>query len=371
MGANFGLEHALWFAPQGVAPTETPTYRRSEAFPIVRAECQAVRATVGVYETTNYGKYEISGRGARAWLNHLLACRIPRRGRMGLAPMLSPAGRIIGDFSIACLAEDRFLIMGSGFAEEFHLRWFWQAEPPADVFVRSAASTLAGVSIAGPHSRALLQRLVRDDLSAAAFKLFDVKESAVGFAPAVLTRAGFTGELGYEIWTTPDYFASLYADVWNAGRDLGLRHFGGRALSSLRLEKGYGSFNKDFRPDYTPGETGLDRFIDFDKPDFVGRSAALAERGAGPKRRFVILEVEAGDADVTGYESIMKDGVAVGYVTSGAYGHCVGKSLAAGYVPAALARDGERFAIDILGEVCGATIRIDPLYDPKGLCLRG
>ena len=371
MGANFGLEHALWFAPQGVAPTETPTYRRSEAFPIVRAECQAVRATVGVYETTNYGKYEISGRGARAWLNHLLACRIPRRGRMGLAPILSPAGRIIGDFSIACLAEDRFLIMGSGFAEEFHLRWFWQAEPPADVFVRSAASTLAGVSIAGPHSRALLQRLVRDDLSAAAFKLFDVKESAVGFAPAVLTRAGFTGELGYEIWTTPDYFASLYADVWNAGRDLGLRHFGGRALSSLRLEKGYGSFNKDFRPDYTPGETGLDRFIDFDKPDFVGRSAALAERGAGPKRRFVILEVEAGDADVTGYESIMKDGVAVGYVTSGAYGHCVGKSLAAGYVPAALARDGERFAIDILGEVCGATIRIDPLYDPKGLCLRG
>jgi len=290
---------------------------------------------------------------------------------MGLAPMLSPVGRIIGDFSIACLAEDRYLLMGSGFAEEFHLRWFWQAEPPADVFVRSAASTLAGVSIAGPKSRELVQRLVRDELSASAFRLFDVKETAVGFSPAILTRAGFTGELGYEIWTTPDYFASLYEDVCNAGRDLDLRRFGGRALSSLRLEKGYGSFNKDFRPDYTPGETGLDRFIDFDKPDFVGRAAALAERSAGPKRRFVVMEVEAADADVTGYESIMKDGTAVGYVTSGAFGHCVGKSLAAGYVPTALARDGERFAIDILGEVCAATIRIEPLHDPKGLRLRG
>jgi dimethylglycine dehydrogenase len=371
MGANFGLEHALWFAPPGVARAETPTYRRSEAFAFVRAECQAVRTAVGVYETTNYGKYEVSGHGARAWLDRVFACRIPRPGRLGLAPMLSPAGRIIGDLSIACLADDRYMIAGSGFAEEFHMRWFWQAAPPNDVFVRSAAASLAGLSIAGPRSRELLQRLVRHDLSASAFKLFDVKETAVGFVPAILTRAGFTGELGYEVWTTPDYLVSLYEDVWNAGSDLGLRHFGGRALSSLRLEKAYGSFNKDFRPDYTPAETGLDRFIDFDKPDFVGRSAALAERSAGPQRRFVVMEVAARDADVVGYESIIKDGAAIGYVTSGAYGHFIGRSLAAGYVPAALARDGEQFEIDILGDSCPATIRLAPLYDPKGLLLRG
>src|SRR5580700_8986405 len=278
MGANFGLEHALWFAPPGVAPTETPSYRRSEAFAIVREECLAVRGAVGLYETTNYGKYEVTGRGARAWLDRVFACRIPRPGRLALAPMLSPAGRIIGDLSIACLAHDRYMIVGSGFAEEFHLRWFWASEPPADVFVRSAASTLCGVSIAGPQARALLQPLVRADLSAAAFKLFQVRQTAVGLAPALLTRAGFTGELGYEIWTTPDYFATLYDELWDAGRSLGLMHFGGRALSSLRLEKAYGSFNKDFRPDYTPGETGLDRFVDFDKPDFRGRAAACAER---------------------------------------------------------------------------------------------
>ncbi|MBV8496190.1 MAG: GcvT family protein, partial [Gammaproteobacteria bacterium] len=251
MGANFGLENALWFAPQGVPPSETPTYRRSEAFPIVGEECRAVRRAVGLYETSNYGKYEVTGAGARAWLDRVFACRIPQPGRLRLAPMLNPAGRIVGDLSLGCLAADRFMIVGSGFAEEFHLRWFWAAEPPPDVFVRSIASTLCGFAIAGPHSRELLARLVRDDLSGDAFKLFHVRETAVGFAPAILTRAGFTGELGYEVWTTPDYFASLYDDLRAAGSDLGLVHFGGRALSSLRLEKGYGSFNKDFRPDYT------------------------------------------------------------------------------------------------------------------------
>src|SRR5438874_188865 len=310
------------------------------------------------------------GRGARAWLDRVFASRIPKPGRFALAPMLNPAGRIMGDLSIACLAQDRFLIVGSGFAEDFHLRWFWASEPPADVSVRSAASTLNGVSIAGPRSRELVQHLVRDDLSASAFRLFQVTETAVGFAPAILTRAGFTGELGYEIWTTPDYFSSLYDDLWDAGRELGLVHFGGRALSSLRLEKAYGSFNKDFRPDYTPGETGLDRFVDFSKPDFTGRAAALAERAAGPRRRFVVMEVADADAEVVGYESIMKDGAAVGYVTSGAYGHCVGRSLAAGYVPATLAREGARVEIDILGEMRAATVRLEPLYDPHGLRLR-
>jgi len=371
MGANFGLEHALWFAPEGMPRSETPTYRRSEAFPVAAAECRAVRAGVGVYETTNYGKYEVTGRGARAWLDRVFACKLPKPGRLALAPMLNPAGRIVGDLSIACLAEDRFMIVGSGFAEEFHMRWYWQSNPPADVFVRSQASTLCGVSIAGPNSRELAQRLTRTDISRAAFRLFDVRETAVGFAPAILTRAGFTGELGYEIWTTPDYFASLYDEVWDAGRDLGLKPFGGRALSSLRLEKAYGSFNKDFRPDYTPGETGLDRFVDFDKGDFVGRSAALAEREAGPKRRFVVMEIAGADAEVVGYESIMKDGRAVGYVTSGAFGHCIGKSLAAGYVPTGLAREGETFEIDIFGESRVATVRLEPLYDPKGLRLRG
>jgi dimethylglycine dehydrogenase len=370
MGANFGLEHALWFAPRGVAPAETPTYRRSEAFAIVKAECRAVRAGVGLYETSNYGKYEVTGRGARAWLDRVFASRIPAPGRLALAPMLNPAGRIVGDLSIACLDPERYLIFGSGFAEEYHMRWWQQSAPPADVALRSAASTLVGLAIAGPRSRELLQPLVRADLSAVAFRLFQVREVAVGLAPAVLARAGFTGELGYEIWTTPDYFLTLYDELCEAGSAFGLVHFGGRALSSLRLEKAYGSFNKDFRPDYTAAETGLDRFVDFGKGEFVGRTAALEERAAGPRRRFVVMEVDAGDADVVGYESILKGGVALGYVTSGAYGHCIDTSLAAGYVPAELAREGEDFEIDILGESRAARVRLAPLYDPLGLRLR-
>lgn len=370
MGANFGLEHALWFAPAGVTAAETPSYRRSEAFPHVGEECRAVRRAVGLYETSNYGKYEVTGRGARGWLDRVFASRIPRPGRLALAPMLNPAGRIVGDLTIACLAEDRYLIIGSGFAEEFHLRWFEASEPPSDVHVRSAASSLMGFSLAGPRSRELLQRLVRMDLSAGAFRLFQLAETAVGFAPAILTRSGFTGELGYELWTSPDYLATLYDDLLEAGRDLGLVHFGGRALSSLRLEKGYGSFNKDFRPDYTPAETGLDRFIDFDKPHFPGRAAALAERAAGPKRRFVVLEIPGADTEAVGYESILKDGRPVGYLTSAAFGHCIAKSLAAGYVPAALAREGQRFDIDVFGEMRAALVRLQPLHDPEGLRLR-
>jgi dimethylglycine dehydrogenase len=371
MGAAYGLESALWFAPPGVARTETPTYRRSEAFPHVRAECLAVRTAVGIYETSNYGKYEITGRGARAWLDRVFACRIPKPGRMGLAPMLSPAGRIIGDLSIAALTAERYLIVGSGFAEAFHMRWFADSRPPEDVFVRAASATLTGFSIAGPRARDLLRRLTRIDVSAERLRLFDVRETAIGMSPAILSRSGFTGELGYEVWVTPDLQMQLYDDLLDAGRDFGLVHFGGRALSSLRLEKGYGSFQKDFRPDYTPGETGLSRHIDFAKAEFRGRDAALAEQANGPKRRFVVLDVDADDADVVGYESLMHDGKPVGYVTSGGYGHFVGKSIAAGYVPTALARDGERFVIEILGRPCAAILRAQPLHDPAGLRLRG
>jgi dimethylglycine dehydrogenase len=369
-GANFGLENALWFAPQGVAPVETPTYRRSNAFPHVKAECLAVRKTVGLYETSNYGKYEITGKGARKWLDRVFACRIPKPGRMGIAPMLNERGRIMGDLSIACLAEDRYLIVGSGFAEAFHMRWFAASKPADDVFIRSACSTLTGFALSGPNARQLLQNLVEVDISNDKLRFFGVTETAVGMAPAIIQRCGFTGELGYEIWVTPDFQETLYDELLDAGAGFGLMHYGGRAISSLRLEKNYGSFNKDFRPDYTPGETGLDAFIDFSKGDFVGKAAAVTEKEKGAAKKFVMMVVDAPHADVVGYEVVLKDNVPVGHVTSGGYGHCVGKSLAAGYLPTALAIDGATFTIDILGEHCKATVTAAALHDPKGARLR-
>jgi dimethylglycine dehydrogenase len=371
MGANFGLEHALWFAPSGVEPVEHPTYRRSNAMPYVKAECDAVRNAVGLYETSNYGKYEITGKGARDWLDRVFACRIPRPGRMAIAPMLNRQGRIMGDLSIAAIAEDRYLIIGSGFAEAFHMRWFWQSNPPDNVFIRAASSTLTGFSLAGPHARNVLQKLVREDIGNAAFKFFAVREIAVGMSPAIVARCGFTGELGYEIWVTPDYQMQLFEELLAAGQEFGLKLFGGRALSSLRLEKNYGSFNKDFRPDYTPGETGLDAFIDFSKSDFMGKQAAVTEKELGAKRKFVTFTVDAPHADVIGYEVVLRDNQPVGYCTSGSWGHHVGKSLAAGYVPTGMAHDGARFHIDILGQHCEAVVTARALHDPDGLRLRG
>jgi dimethylglycine dehydrogenase len=369
-GANYGIESPLWFAPKGSEGKETPTYRRSEAFAHVREECRVVREAVGIYESSNFGKYEITGAGARSFLDRVFACRIPKPGRMALAPMLSPRGRIIGDLSIACLAEDRYLIIGSGFAERFHLRWFAGQNPPADVFIRPAASVYCGFSFSGPHARKLLERLVDHDVSNEAFRFFAVKEMAVAMAPAIVTRSSFTGELGYEIWMAPDYQAHVFDAMMEAGADLGAGLFGGRAISSLRLEKSYGSFNKDFRPDYTPAETGLDAFIDWQKPLFTGMEAAQKERDTGPKKKFVTLLVEEVDCDVSGYEVILNDGKPVGYVTSGGYGFTINQSIALGYVPTELVQDGEAFAIDILGVERRAVLVTKAPYDPQGLRLK-
>ena len=233
-----------------------------------------------------------------------------------------------------------------------------------------ACSTLSGFALSGPKARTVLERLADFDVSNEAFKFFAVREGAVGLSPAIVQRCGFTGSSASSSGSRPISSSSSMRRL-AAGEDLGLAHYGGRAISSLRLEKNYGSFNKDFRPDYTPAETGLDAFVDFTKNvDFTGRAAVLAEKERGPAKRFVTFAVDAPHADVVGYEVVLKDGEPVGHVTSGGYGHWVGTSLAVGYVPAALAVDGGVFAIDILGQECRAVITARPLHDPEGARLR-
>ena len=220
-GASFGLEAALWYAPPGMEAVETPTYRRSNAFPVVREECLAVRNAVGLMEITGFGKYEITGIGAEAWLSDMLAGHIPKPGRMVLTPMLNEHGKINGDFSLARLAPDRFLMIGSGVAEVYHMRWFERIGIPTGVSVRPLPGALTGFMIAGPRSRELLQRLVKQDVSNPAFKFFAVREMEVGMVPAIVARASYTGDLGYEIWVTPDYQVTLYEQLIEAGGDLG------------------------------------------------------------------------------------------------------------------------------------------------------
>jgi dimethylglycine dehydrogenase len=230
---------------------------------------------------------------------------------------------------------------------------------------------LAGVAVAGPNSRALLQRLTRVDLSNAAFPFLSVREMALGMVPCTVSRVSFTGELGYELWCAPDLERALIEQLAEAGKDLGLKMFGAQALNSMRLEKGFGSWAREYRPIYGPEEAGLGRFVRLEKNDFIGRAAAAAERKAGGERRLCLFAVDAQDADAFGDEPIWHAGKVVGWVTSGGYGHSVGLSLALGYVPRASAQAREGFEIEIIGERRPARILPAPPHDPQGKRMRG
>ena len=370
-GASYGLEHALWFAPKGSEPVETPTFRRSNAFDPVGEECRATRTAVGMIENGTFSKYEVTGPGAVAWLDTLLACKLPKVGRMGLAPMLSPKGRLRGDLTLMRLAEDAFMIFGSGYLQAWHMRWFEDNLPDGGVTVRNVTDDLLGFAVAGPQSRALMERVTGEALPNEAMRFMSWRHCEVGLAPALLARLSVTGELGYEIYAPANHQLGIYDTLMAAGRDLGLRLIGSRALNSLRLEKSFGIWSREFTPDYTAAMSGLDRFIDFTKPAFVGRDAALADREKDPARRLVTLAIEADDADVSGWEPIWKGDRLVGFITSGGYGYTVGKSLAMGYVDTAALGDGPDFAVHVVGEKRPATYLPEAPYDPAGARMRG
>lgn len=366
-GANFGLEHALWFAPSAAEAAEKPTFRRSNAFPHVAEEVRAVREDVGVIEIANYAKHEVQGYGAAQFLDRLFTNHLPGVGRLALSPILTAKGKLYGDLTIGRLAEDRFLIFGSGSAQNMHRRWFEEHLPPAGVTYRNRTEELHGLSIAGPKSRELLSRLVRQDVSDKSFRFLDFRQMVVAGVPCLVGRISFTGELGFEIYCAPQYQLALFEAIERAGSDLKLRPFGARALMSLRLEKNWGVWTLDFRPDFTAAESGLDAFIRFDKPsDFIGKTAALAEKLRGPERRLVTLVVDADQVDANRDEPIFRDDTCIGFVTSGGYAHHVKQSVAMGYVPAALAANDTDFRIEILGEMRPAKIQKKPLFDPDG-----
>jgi dimethylglycine dehydrogenase len=371
MGDSWGMETPLWFAPEGERAEDIVSFRRSNDFGPIGAECRAVRDAVGVTEIANFAKYEITGPGAEAWLSQVMTNTMPRMGRLVLTPMLNHQGRIIGDFTIAKAAEGRFMMWGSSQAQVYHMRWFEGVLPKdGSVRIEALGMRMIGLSIAGPRSRAVLERLTDDDVSNAAFRFMDYREMDIAGIRAKVNRISYTGDLGYEIWVAPEYQLRLYTAIMAAGADQGIRNFGMRALLCLRLEKHFGTWYREFRPIYGPFEAGLERFVRLDKPDFIGREAAVREQAEGPKRRRVFMEVDATDADVLGDEPIWVDGKVVGWVTSGGFGHCVGQSLAQGYIPSDLVRPGLALEIEILGERHAARLQDAPPFDPEGLRMR-
>ncbi|MDF1855813.1 FAD-dependent oxidoreductase [Pseudooceanicola sp.] len=368
-GQQYGLEVVNYFAEGNEPRYETPSFRRSNAFAATARECAAVRGGVGINEIQNFGKYAVRGPNARAWLDHIMAGRVPKPGRMALTPMLSASGRIIGDFTISCLVESEFRLTASYSAQAYHLRWFMQNMKNV-VELANISDQVTGFQLAGPRARAVLAACTRDDV--AAMKFLDVRRMTIGMVDCIVQRVSYTGDLGYEIYCEAICQRSLWDTLWAAGQPLGMKPFGMRAMMSLRLDRQFGSWLHEFSPDYTPAETGLERFIAWKKPvDFIGRAAAEAERARGPDRRLIGFTVEASDTDVHGYEPIWLDGEVVGFCTSGGYSHHLGQSIALGFVPTDADRPGLQVEIEILGDRRRAR-RIDaPLWDADGARMRG
>jgi dimethylglycine dehydrogenase len=366
---SFGLENALWFAASPDDAYEEPTFHRSRSHGYVAKEVKAVRASVGASEVANFANHKFTGKGAKAFLNKVLAGRIPGPGRVNLTPMLLESGKLNGDLTVACIDEETFYLFGSSVAQNMHLRWFeMHLEGVQDVLYQNMTDDFHGIAISGPNSRELLSRLTREDVSSEAFKFRDIRDTFIGGVPALCVRISFTGELGYEIYVAPQYQLKLFEAIEEAGEDLDLKWFGGRALMSMRLEKSWGAWTMDFRPDFTIMESGLDFFVDWDK-DFIGKKAALIEKKNGPSKKLSVIHIDT-ETDVSGDEAVMHNGECVSYITSGGYGHSVKKSLAMTYLPVELIDSNAKLEVEILGEFKEASIVMEPLYDPSGSKMR-
>jgi dimethylglycine dehydrogenase len=412
-GVAYGLEVPLWYAPEGVK--DEFSWRRSTDFEHVAREVETVRSGVGLTETSSFAKYRVVGQGAEAWLDRLLACKLPKPGRMTLAPMLKEDGKLIGDFTLARLSSgnlpppltpphkgeedseapppkspsplwggvrgggatgstrDQWLILGSGVAEQFHMRWFEKHLPDdGSVAIEALGLRRGGLSLAGPNARKVLEKVTRTDVSNAAFPFMAIKAVDIGMAPCIVGRVSYTGDLGYEIWMAPEYQRGVFHALMAAGEEFGIALFGNRALNALRLEKNYGSWAREYRPIYGPLEAGLDRFVAYGKDaDFIGKAGALAERQAGGKLRLRTFILDAHDADVIGDEAIWHDGQVRGWVTSGGYAHASKLSVALGYVPKEIADAADGFEIELLGKRLPARLQRTPLFDANLERMRG
>ena len=367
-GALYGWEYPLWFAGEGKVAAEAPTFRRSEAFARVGEEARAVREAAGLFESSCYAKFDVSGPGATAFLDRLTCNKLPSAdGKTALAPLLTPRGRVFGDLTVTRLAVDHYLLIGSPTAIVYYQRWFDRHRGAHDVTVRDATASWTGFSLTGPKARAVLADLVSDDISHQAFPFLSARRMKVGLAEALVIRVSFTGELGYELYIAPECQMHVLERIRAAGRPHGLRLCGMRALNALRLEKGYGSWGREFSVDYTPAEAGLGRFVRFDKGDFVGRDAAKQILGEQPKRRLALFALDPGDVDPMGNEPVLANGKVVGRLTSGGFGFHVEHPIGLGYVRSEVA---DQVEIEILGERRRARILEEPPYDPEGRRLR-
>ncbi|MCH2094669.1 MAG: FAD-dependent oxidoreductase [Rhodobacteraceae bacterium] len=372
MGLNYGWEHPLWFA-QEPDTADTNGFTRQNWWDQVGQECRMLRDRAGIIDISNFAKYRVKGPGAEAWLNAVFANTMPKSvGRSCLTPLIGVRGGIAGDATVTRIATQEFWVVSSGMAERYHSRFFDMVPLPNGTTFETMTETICGFNVAGPQSRALLQRLTNSSLETQDFPFMRSKMIDIAGVEVLALRVSFTGDLGWELHCRTEDQSHLYTALLNAGTAFEAGPVGSRALMSLRLEKGYGSWSREYSPEYWPQEVGLDRLCKLDK-EFLHREAAAAVLQAKPRERMVLLHINEEDvthsnADATGGEPIFKNGQGVGRVTSGAYGYSVGMSLALGFVKDAT--PGDAVEVMILGTPHRATILEHPPFDPKGQRLR-
>ena len=370
-GLNYGWEHPLWFAAPGEPTTETYGFTRQNWWEPVGREARMLREKVGVIDISNYAKYVVNGPGAYDWLSLLFANKMPTKiGSTCLTPLIGVHGGVAGDFTVTKIAEDEFRIFGSGMAERFHARWFKKNPLPDGTRFESVTDALCGFNVAGPLARSVLSRLTNADLSNGEFSFMHSKLIDVAGVHCIALRLSFTGDLGWELYCDLADQPKLYGALLDAVAEVGGGPVGSRALGSLRLEKGYGSWGRDYSPEYWPHESGLGGLVKSEKP-FLNRAAWEKISQQKPRYLMCMLDIDAGEADASGGEPVFaEDGTPIGNVTTGGYGYHVGKSLAIAYVETRYHVPGAVVNVAILGRDVAARILDRPPFDPDGLRLR-
>ena len=375
MGAVFGLnagwEHPLWFA-DAPGTEDTNGFARQNWFEPVGREAAMLRDAVGVIDISNFGKYEVTGSGAGDWLDALVANHVPREiGKSCLTPLIGMRGGVAGDFTVTMTGDESYMMIGSGMAERYHRRFFDMVPLPDGTGFEVATPRIAGFNVAGPRSREMLAGLTDADLSNEGWRFMRSRRIAVGGVDCLAIRVSFTGDLGWELHCAVDDQVVLYETLLEAAAAHGGGPVGGRALGALRIEKGYGSWGREYSPEYWPQEAGLHGLIKLDK-NFLNKEAYLKISNTPPRESLTMFEVDVTDnADANGGEPIfLADGTPVGRVTSGSYGYTVGKSLAIGYAREGVVRAGDRVEIFILGKPHAATVLEKPPFDAGGERLR-
>jgi dimethylglycine dehydrogenase len=369
MGSYGGWERANWFAQAGddTSLEASETWGREGPWePRVRAECEAVRDGVGVLDLPGFSRFNLSGEGAAEWLRGRIAGALPKVGRMNLAYFPDSRGRILTEMSVLRHGEEHFTLITAAGAQWHDYEVLWRAGLPEGVSLTDHTREYSTLIVTGPEARALFERIGTDaDLS---LGWLSHQEAKVAGIDCLLARVSFAGELGWEIHAANANIPALYEAVLGAGAT----PFGMWALNSLRIEKGYRAWKGDLSTDYSLLEGGMERFIRFDKPqDFPGKAALLAEKQAGPTKRFAVLKVEAGEADAPYMSTITQGGEVVGETTSGAWGYRVGHSVALAMLRADLAEPGTEVDVNIYGDICKATVLGDgPIWDAENARIR-